>query len=407
MLGLGAFIAPASCRLLTCACQLGAISVATAFSASRFFNNLLIFNNRDYSDSLPAGTNRISRRHPGKTPRKHPLFPPRFLEPPPGVKLTCEDALGSISCAMGESGELLRKGPVHILVNPLAGGGSGGRSVPRIRAFLAGQGIAAQFHTTQTAPEMERIAAEAIGRGARVLLAMGGDGTLQTLVNAVFLSDVVLGILPAGGGNDFAAALGLPGDALAAAGTILSGSIRSVDLALARTADGRERFYCGGGGVGLDAVAARYAAEVYGRVPGRMRYVLAALSALRNYSAVTVRAEFPGSELEPVEKRVLVAAALNTPTYGAGLRLAPLAKIDDGLLDIVFVEDLRAYEVVPVVFHWALRGELRTRKMARFAAPRVRITTDQRCMFHGDGEILGPAPVEIEVVARAVRMLAA
>jgi diacylglycerol kinase (ATP) len=253
---------------------------------------------------------------------------------------------------------------------------------------------------------MERSAARAIRDGARVLLAMGGDGTLQTLVNVAFLSDAVLGVLPAGGGNDFAAALGLPADALAAARALLSGSIRRVDLARARTADGRVRLYCGGGGVGLDAVAARYATEVYGMVPGRLRYILAALRALRNYLAVTVRAEFPGSELDPVEKRVLVAAALNTPTYGAGLRLAPSAKIDDGLLDIVLVEDLRAYEVIPVVFHWALRGALRTRKMVRWAAARVRISADQPCLFHGDGEILGPAPVEIEVVARAVRVLA-
>jgi diacylglycerol kinase (ATP) len=180
-----------------------------------------------------------------------------------------------------------------------------------------------------------------------------------------------------------------------------------VDLPRARTGDGRVRLYCGGGGVGLDAMAARYATEVYSKVRGRLRYMLAALNALRNYSAVTVRAEFPGSAIEAVETRVLVAAALNTPTYGAGLRLAPTAKMDDGLLDIVFVGDLKAYEVASVVFHWALSGELRTQKIVRWVAPRVRITTDQPCLFHGDGEILGPAPVEIEVVARAVRVFAA
>jgi diacylglycerol kinase (ATP) len=321
-------------------------------------------------------------------------------------KLTPEHALGSISCAMGESRDLLREGPVHVLVNPLAGGGSGGRSVPRIQAFFAAQGIAAQFHAAETAPEMERIAADAIRDKAKVLLAMGGDGTLQTLVNVAYASDVVLGILPTGGGNDFAAALGLPGDALAAARAIVDGSVRWTDLARAQTADGRVRLYCGGGGVGLDAVAARYATEVYGRVRGRLRYMLAALSALRNYSALTVRAEFPGSGNAAVEKRVLVAAALNTPTYGAGLRLAPAARIDDGLLDVVLVEDLRAHEVASVVFHWGLRGELRTRKLVRWVAPRVRLTADQPCLFHGDGEILGPAPVEIEVVSRAVRVLA-
>jgi diacylglycerol kinase (ATP) len=307
---------------------------------------------------------------------------------------------------MGESRDLLREGPVHVLVNPLAGAGSGARTVPRIQAFLAQQGIAAQFHATETAQEMERIAADAIRDQAKVLLAMGGDGTLQTLVNAAYASGAVLGILPTGGGNDFEAALGLPGDALAAAHAIVDGSVRWVDLARARTADGRERLYCGGGGVGLDAVAARYASEVYGRVRGRWRYMLSALSALRNYSAVTVRAEFPGSGFAAVEKRVLVAAALNTPTYGAGLRLAPAAKIDDGLLDVVFVEELKAREVAAVLFHWGLRGQLRTRKIVRWVAPRVRLTADQPCLFQGDGEILGPAPVEIEVVARAVRVLA-
>ncbi len=318
---------------------------------------------------------------------------------------------------MGESLELLRQHPIHILVNSRAGGGRGLKALPHIKTLLQQQGVAAQFHLPASALELENTARQAISGGATVLLAMGGDGTLQSLVNAAAgadapgalplpPSDVTLGILPTGGGNDFAAALGLPKDPIAAARAILAGTARRVDLVRARTADARERLYCGGGGTGLDAIAVRYAAEVYGSMRGRSRYLLSALRALLNYSAITIRAEFPGSPIEPVERRVLVAAALNSPSYGAGLTLAPAARIDDGLLDVVLVEDLTRMEVASAVFQWAARGELRTSRIARWKAPRVRLASGQPCQFQGDGEILGPLPVDIQVLPKALQILA-
>jgi diacylglycerol kinase (ATP) len=307
---------------------------------------------------------------------------------------------------MTQSADLLRDGTVHILVNPAAGGRRSARWMPPIESFLISAGVRVQFHFTQSPAEMQNRALQAIRDGAHVLVAMGGDGTLQALVNAPGASAAVLGVLPTGGGNDFAAALGLPGNPLDALRAMVAGRVRSVDLARARTADGRERLYCGGGGLGLDAEAARHASETYGGWRGRPRYVLAALHALRSFSAVTVRARFSGEDNETVEKRVLVAAALNTPTYGAGLRLAEEATIDDGLLDVVFVEDLSALEIAGVVFHWAVRGKLHTRRISRWASPRVRLETDMPCQFHGDGEILGPTPVEVEVVPGAIRVLA-
>lgn len=307
---------------------------------------------------------------------------------------------------MTDSGDLLRDGTVHILVNPTAGGRRSTRWIPRIQSLLVSAGIRAQFHVTQSAAQMENHAQQAIHDQARVLIAMGGDGTLQTLVNTPGADRVVLGILPTGGGNDFAAALGFPHHPVDALRAIIAGRIRNVDLARAKTADGRERLYCGGGGLGLDAEAARHASETYHGLRGRPRYVLAALRALWSFSAVTVRAEFPESSFGAVEKKVLVAAALNTPTYGAGLRLAEQARIDDGLLDFVFVEDLSAREIAGVLFHWTVNGAMRTRRISRWTAGCARLETDCQCQFHGDGEIVGPTPVEIVAVPRAIRVLA-
>lgn len=235
---------------------------------------------------------------------------------------------------------------------------------------------------------------------------MGGDGTFQALVNSVYGSEVMIGILPAGGGNDFAAALGLPGDPVSAAKIILKGKPRSVDMVRVRTADGQTRLYAGGGGIGLDAEAALLANGPYRRLPGRLRYVASVLRALTEHLPLKVRLEFPDEDLQSVETVSLLVGVLNTPTYGAGLRLAPDARIDDGLLNVVLLEDLGALNVVRLLPRLMGSGELRTPRVQRWKVKAVRMCADRPCLFHGDGEILGPAPVEIEVVPGAVQVLA-
>jgi diacylglycerol kinase (ATP) len=251
---------------------------------------------------------------------------------------------------------------------------------------------------------MESVAAERIRTGAKVLLVIGGDGTLQTLVNVPGIAQVTIGILPAGSGNDFAAALGLPPEPVAALRVLLEGGARRVDLARARTADARERLYCGGGGLGLDAEAARHASQTYAGLPGRSRYVISALHAVATFSAMTVRADIP--DQVAIERKVLLAAVLNTPSYGAGLRVAVEAKIDDGLLDLVFVEELGFGDISGIVADWTKHRAPRTRRISRQKIARVRLSSDRPCLFHGDGELIGPAPVEVDVVPGAIQVLA-
>jgi diacylglycerol kinase (ATP) len=299
-----------------------------------------------------------------------------------------------------------REFPAVVFINPAAGGGRASIHVRRINNLFETHGLPTEIVPTTSAEELEARVRQCIGSGHRLLLAMGGDGTFQGLANAAFGSDILLGVLPAGGGNDFAAALGLPKSPVAAAEAILRGQPRWVDLIRVRTAEGRERLYAGGGGVGLDADAARYASGAYRRLPGRLRYVATVLRALHGFEPLQVLVEFPGSELPSMETRVLLAGVLNTPTYGAGLRLAPVARISDGWIDAVFVADLSLWGVLKLLPRLMYSGDLRIPEVKRIRAKRLKLTTSRPYMFHGDGEIIGPAPVEIEVVPSAVRMLA-
>src|SRR5260370_29354867 len=111
---------------------------------------------------------------------------------------------------------------------------------------------------TKSAEELESSTQNAISQGRRALFAMGGDGTFQALANAAFGADLLLGVLPLGGGNDFAAALGLPDEPLIAADSILRGEPRPIDLLRVRTAEDRIRLYARGGGIELRAQGPAY-----------------------------------------------------------------------------------------------------------------------------------------------------
>ena len=306
---------------------------------------------------------------------------------------------------MADSSPISSLPPAVVYVNPNAGRGRALSCLPRIRKVFEAASVPAEFISVGSATDLESNALAAITSGKRLLFAFGGDGTFQALVNATHGSDVVLGVLPAGGGNDFAAALQLPEDPVAAAEAILQGRPMRVDLARARTADGRRRLYLAGGGLGIDAEAARYANETFRRMPGRSRYIASALRAFCGHQAIGVRAEFPGSDLPSMEVNSLLAAVLNTPTYGSGIRLAPEARLDDGWLDVVMVEDLSAFQVLKLLPRLLVSGELRTPHVHRVRVLAVKFTADRPCMFHGDGEILGPTPAVIEVVPQAVRVL--
>jgi diacylglycerol kinase (ATP) len=306
----------------------------------------------------------------------------------------------------GEASSILSESEVTVFVNSVSGGGRALRHLSQIQKLFQSFRVQAQLVMTNSAAELESSAQNAILQGRRVLFAMGGDGTFQALANAAFGTESLLGVLPLGGGNDFAAALGLPEVPMKAAESILRGSPRLVDLVRVRTAEGRTRLYVGGGGIGLDADAARYASGTYRRFPGRSRYIASALRALVGFVPLEVRVEFPSSDLVPVEAKALVVAILNTPTYGAGLRLAPGASIDDGWINVVLIEGIGPIEILRLLPQLIASGELRTSRVKRWQARKVRLTTSKPAAFHGDGEILGSTPVEIEVVPGAVKVLA-
>jgi YegS/Rv2252/BmrU family lipid kinase len=292
------------------------------------------------------------------------------------------------------------------VANPTAGRGRALRAQPEVADYLARQGCQADFIRSENSNDLERRAADGVAADYRTIVALGGDGTFHHLVKATLGAGVALGFFPAGGGNDIAVSLGIPDDPVAAAHVFLHSQPRPMDILRARFSGGNTRIYVGGGGLGLDAEAARYANGRFRRLPGAARYVAGALWALAAFQPLRIEVEMDGKPVAAASGPVLLAAAVNTPTYGAGVHIAPAAKIDDGWLDLVLVAQVpwtRLLELIPVFLR---TGDVREPEVRRFRARRVALRADRPASFHGDGELLGNAPVEIENLPKAIRVVA-
>jgi diacylglycerol kinase (ATP) len=293
-------------------------------------------------------------------------------------------------------------GKVLILVNPASGRGAAATIRPAVEDYFRSQQFPAHFVTTQSAADLEQRAACAAGEGYSCVAVLGGDGTFHFLLRGAFGTNIPLGILPAGSGNDIAMGLGIPLDPPAAAASLIRSTPRAVDVVRVRFADGSERVFIGAGGIGLDAEANQLATGRFRRLPGVTRYIAGALAALRRAEPLRLTAEFDDGSWQG---EVLFAAVANSPTYGAGVQIAPDARMDDGLLNLVLVEPLslaRVLEAIPIVLR---DGDLRWPQVHRFTTKRLLLRPEKNSPFHGDGEILGEAPAEFQILPESVQVM--
>lgn len=291
---------------------------------------------------------------------------------------------------------------ILVVVNPSAGRGRAARVRPAVEAFLRGQGVTAYFIATENASGTQARAREAAAAGYTHVVALGGDGTFHQVLNGAFASNIVLGLIPAGGGNDIARALGLPADAIAAAHALLHAPVRPVDVLRVRSVAAPVALYIAAGGLGLDAEAARLANGRYRRLPGILRYVAAALAAFCAFRPLVLELETDGVRSKA---RALLVAVANAPSYGSGVIVAPAAEMDDGWMDLMLVAPLGWMQIVDALTLALRTGDIRWPEITRMRARRVRIAADRPAAFHGDGEILAEAPLEVELLPRAVRVV--
>jgi len=285
---------------------------------------------------------------------------------------------------------------VSVIINPAAGGGRAGRALPAVERALRSAGFEYHVETTRSLEHAVELALQAAADQA-IAAACGGDGLVGAVAGALRHSDGVLGILPGGRGNDLARVLRIPSDPTAAVGVLASGVVRSLDLG-----EIHGRTFVGIASCGFDSEANRIANEAR-IVRGNVVYAYGALRALAAWRPATFTVTLDGREPRTITGYTIAAA--NSKAYGGGMFLAPDASLDDGLLDVVMVENVpkrRFLRQLPTVF----KGEhVRQPTVHVQKAATVEIAADRSFTMYADGDPIAELPVTVRALPAAVRVI--
>jgi len=302
------------------------------------------------------------------------------------------------------------------IVNPIAGSGRAHGYTPRIEAWMTERGIDGRLLETRERGHAERLAAAATDLGHDRVIAVGGDGTIQEVLNGLLTAGAApdggppsLGIIPAGRGNDLARSVFLPLDPMACLPIAVGATGRRFDVGKATSEDGAVRYFGAAGGVGFDAEVA-YTMAVRRRfwMRGEAGYFLGTLNELRRFHnselRITLRSD---GEDRVVDQRFLFVAFANGPYYGGGMLICPDAETDDGRLDVCLVGDLSRFEALRELPGIYKAKHVNNKKVEIVRARSLHIEGDASARVHLDGEPFGTASVEISLLPGAVSVAVA
>jgi YegS/Rv2252/BmrU family lipid kinase len=266
----------------------------------------------------------------------------------------------------------------------------------RLRAFIARRGLDATVVLTEAPRHATALARAAIDAGCSVVVAVGGDGTVNEVAPALVGTPVALGLVPLGSGNGLARDLGVPLRTADALEVLLNGRIRTIDVGCAND----RLFFCAmGAGFDADLV------ERFNRCQRRGLATYLRLGVLLWWRQRPERFVVHTGDAR-LELTALLVAVANAAQFGNNARIAPGARVDDGVLDLVAVPPATLRNALPLVWRLFMGTLDRHPQVRRLRGPRFTIERAQPGLFHTDGEIGPPAArIEISVRPAALRVL--
>lgn len=284
---------------------------------------------------------------------------------------------------------------IALLVNPTAGKGRGARLLEPVTAYLRDEGIHVDVVVGRDADEAFDQARDRVAGGVDGLVAVGGDGLLNLALQVVAGTEVSLGIVPAGTGNDIARALGVPlRDPLGAINLVAGGRTRTVDLGRANG-----RWFAGVLGSGFDSMVNERANRMTWPT-GRSRYNIAIVAELRTFRPVPYTLELDG---EPWKTDAMLVAVGNGPMYGGGMRVCPDADFEDGLLDVTVLGPISKPEFLRV-FPTVYKGTHVNHPAVTVRRARDVTLRSDGVTAYADGERVSLLPVHCEAVPQALHV---
>ena len=266
------------------------------------------------------------------------------------------------------------------IVNPVAGGGKAAKLFPRIKEFFDSAKAEYDYYFTRGPGDAIEKAARAAEEGFDIVVAVGGDGTANEVLNGIAHSKAVLAAIRGGKGNDFATAVDMPSDIDSACRDLLAAKTRNIDLAKVLN-----RYFINSVGVGFDATVALRVNRGVRPFRGVSAYIYAFFLTLFSYKQVEMEIDFGNG---PREINPLLVAVGIGQNYGGGMRILPDAIQDDGLFDICILDWMDKLSLAysfPKVFSGS---HVKMKQVTMHRTEKVSLKTGEPVPLHMEGEIL-------------------
>ncbi len=267
----------------------------------------------------------------------------------------------------------------HIVYNPQAAKKKSGKTLEYVKKALDKAGKEYEVHPMMQKGDVKETVGRLTSEGSDSIIALGGDGSLNAVLNAyVDFENHPLGIVPAGTGNDFAAAVGIT-DAKTAVRAILQGDAKATDFI--ELAGGVRCMNVCGTGIDVE-VLHRY--NEGGWIKGKLRYVSSLIDALRTFQPVRMRCVTQGRESE---HSAFIAAIGNGKRIGGGMKMCPKARVDDGLLDVVVVDYIGKKKILPAFIAFMSGKVMRLPEAHCMRVAEIEFETPDTPVLDVDGEL--------------------
>jgi len=279
-----------------------------------------------------------------------------------------------------------------VIVNPVAGRGAAAHAIPTIEQLLEMYGLEYDLERTEHPWQAAEIAREAALRGYDVVVAAGGDGTSNEVLNGLMAAkqegaDCAMGVLCVGRGNDFAFGVNIPADLEAGVAALARGHRRTIDVGrVSKNGRSEGRYFGNGIGVGFDAVVG-FEASKFARLGGFIGYLVGVFKALMLYDqAPTVSIEYDGKE---IVQPALMVSVMNGRRMGGGFMMTPNSRPDDGQFDLCIADKVSRAGVLALIPHFIRGTQVDKKAITMGRSPTVTVRAVEGSLpAHADGETL-------------------
>lgn len=291
---------------------------------------------------------------------------------------------------------------IRLIANPIAGRERGREVLPAVEEALRRQGLQFTAEVTSRPLEAMEIARRAAEEGCELVVALGGDGTSHEVANGLLSSgnsEVVLGMIPIGTGNDFADMFNTPTDLAQVALRIREGKTRLIDVGRVN-----DHYFVNVLGTGFDALVSIQALKIQHVLRGFPLYLAAVFITLKEYQIPHITVELDGERLSMPMTMICVA---NGKREGGGFLIAPDAQNDDGIFDICLARGLGRLGILRLLPEVIKGTHVDKEPVTMAKAKRVVLDSPDPLPVHADGEILYTEAhhLEIEIIPHRLRVI--